>query len=76
MIATAYNKGQKAWKDEGESGEGSCPYPSGGSSNSGTSDRRTQWFNGYFDARTDDRLGRIFRKYGLTTMTEDSFRGS
>lgn len=39
-------------------GQGQCPYAIGDG-------RRVGWWTGYLDARTNDKLGHIFRRYGI-----------
>lgn len=49
--------GEQAYRDGVRVND--CPYPIG-------DDRRSEWMTGWYDERTFDRLGHIFKRWGLT----------
>lgn len=67
VMLSAYDKGQAAYAI-GQTDE-DCPYPSRQSK--GSSTYRIEWFNGFLDARTADKLGHIFNKKKEEVETDD-----
>ena len=64
----SYWEGHKAYAKHGATAE--CPHnATGGMVGDKTSTKRTHWWNGYLDARTDDHLGHVFDKWQLERMT-------
>ena len=61
MNTAAYRKGVEAFKK----GEPQDANPFSSKRLSSNSAKRKQWFDGYFDTRIGERLGPVFKKYGL-----------
>jgi ribosome modulation factor len=60
ILTAEYEQGSDAYSAGKPDSE--CPYPP----KQGNGAQRISWFNGWLDARTQDKLGHIFEKYGLT----------
>ncbi len=57
---TPYEQGAAAYQLGAT--EDCCPYPK---MTEGNFDKRVQWFKGYFDQRTGQRLAKAFAHYGI-----------
>lgn len=51
-----YHRGAKAYRAQKDAS--TCPYPIGDK-------RRVGWMSGWLDARTNERLGEIFKKHQI-----------
>lgn len=60
-----YDEGRQAFMDQGAKAK--CPY----ASRPRHSSRRSAWWRGFLDARTDSRLEKVFRNLNTTTMYQD-----